>query len=456
MQLWHEFVATQEKELGKETVERWLRSLVIKKFDACNVYLEAQNTFQTLWFEEHIRPRLRTFVNNNHKPIKVHLLLPGTLKIAPKKEQKKSDLPTFPFLFEELDATCTFDSFVTTAENVISFKVVQEAVSQLVKMRLNTLSLFQEKKETLHAQTNPIYLYGQEGTGKTHLLMSIAHKLRSVGYNALYIRAEAFTEHLVRAIRAGEMISFRSLYRRADILLIDDIHTFSRKTATQEEFFHTFNTLHTAGKQIIIAAQTSPQFLQFIEPRLISRFEWGIVLELHPLQNSDVISLLEKKALQLHLSLSRRVCEFLADSFSHNPKIAVQALHTIALRSHLTSKNKHLRVAFTIPVIKSLLTDLIEAEKKRALNVEKIIRNVASYHGITYEDIIGKSQARECVIPRQISMYLCRKHLKMPFVKIGDAFSRDHSTVMSAIDQLKKKLQENDTASIIQAIELQL
>ena len=406
--------------------------------------------------EEHIRPKLAGFVNTSHKPIKVHLAVPGEVGPSKKEPKKKNGtLSSFSLVFEDLDPSLSFDSFMQATDHTLAYSAIQEMVSDLTKVRLNTIS-FGGKAEPRQAQSNPLYLYGPEGSGKTHLLMSVAHKLRSVGYNVVYARAETFTEHLVKAIRAAEMASLRVLYRNADVLIIDDVHTFSRKSATQEEFFHTFNSLHLAGKQIFLSASAAPQFLQFIEPRLISRFEWGIVLELHSLQSKEVIALIEKRATQLRLPLAPRVCQFLAESFSYNPKTVIRALHTLVLRTHLVSKTKRQETVFTLAHIQSLLADSLEQEKRSALTAPKIMQAVAAHHGITAEDIVGKSQARECVIPRQIAMYLCRKHLKMPFIHIGDAFCRDHSTVMSAIRQVERNCQEGNAAAVVKAIELGL
>jgi len=448
MQLWHDFVAKQEKEFGKETVNRWLRSLILKKFDARNIYLEAKDSFQVLWFEEHIRPKLGTFVNNNQRPIKIHILLPGSDQKRIRKNVRAADQICSLF-FEKSDPTSTFEEFIVTTENKITYTILQELVAKLQKIRLG---------EPLQELINPVYLYGPEGSGKTHLLMAFANKLKAMGYNAIYARGDTFTEHFVKSIRSGEMTYFRTLYRNADVLIIDDIHTFSRKAATQEEFFHTFNALHTLNKQIILSSNVSPQFLQLIEPRLVSRCEWGIVLELKPLQGKEIVQLIEKKARLLRMPLLPRIVAFLAESFPNSPYTAVKALQALALRSHLVQGRKVHDQNNILAHVKAALADIIEEDKTRALTPQKIIKAVAERYGITIEDITGKSQARECVIPRQISMYLCRKYLKMPYIKIGDQFSRDHSTVMSSIRHIEKSFSCNgsDVASTIKIIELEL
>ncbi len=271
MRAWEEFLAQQEVELGAETVRKWLRPLKIVRFDACNLYLEAPDSFKALWFEEHIRPRVHTrLCNNNQKAIKVHVAV-GTPKEAEKKTKKPfsgTDHQPFELLFDSLNSSFTFEHFVTCSGNLLAYKLLKESCEAPPSHDLSSSSF------------NPIFLFGRSGTGKTHLLMATANQFRARGQKAIYVRAETFTEHVVAAIRSGEMQTFRKTYRAADALIIDDIEVFSRKTATQEELFHTFNTLHTSGKQIILSSSCSPPELKLIEPRLVSRFEWGIVIPL--------------------------------------------------------------------------------------------------------------------------------------------------------------------------------
>ncbi|MBS0656349.1 MAG: chromosomal replication initiator protein DnaA [Verrucomicrobia bacterium] len=443
---WEKFLETQEREFGKETIDRWLRSLQLQRFDAGNLYLEAKDSFQVLWFEEHIRHKLSQFRNRNQRPIKVHLSLAGG-KQAKKPASSKKEQAKQPdhIYFEELDPSCTFEDFILFEENEIGYRVLDELCTKILA------------KQT--SEFNPLYFYGPPGSGKTHLLQATAERLRRAGYNAIYVRAELFTDHVVRSIRIGEMSHFRKLYRNADILLVDDVQCFARKNATQEEFFHTFNTLHIAGKQIILAANVTPQSLAFIEPRLISRFEWGISLPLAAPEKKNLIKLIEKKAAFLNFPIASRISEFLAETFFTNPKSAVRALEALILRSHLHQNGKQQpKQPLQISVIKNLLSDLIDNEKTNSLSPERIVAAVAEYYTILPEDLCGKSQAREFVTARQVAMYLCRSLLKIPYMKIGEFFTRDHSTVMAAIKQVQKQVDliQNDVAAACNAIQLKL
>ena len=437
MEAWEQFLQIQESDLGIETVQKWLRSLKVKRFDACNLYLEANDSFQALWFEEHIRGKAQAkLVNGNHKKIKIHLAIANTplqgLTKKGKRKQAEISPSSFQLVFDELDPSCSFENFIVNEDNQLPHKLFLEIATPSPQPQATQLGSF-----------NPIYIYGEGGSGKTHLLMSMAHALRAKGLKTIYARADTFTNHVVTAIRAGEMSTFRQAYRNIDVLLIDDIHVFSRRGATQEEFFHTFNTLHLEGKQIILSANGAPQELQFIEPRLISRFEWGIALPVKPLQKKEeMCQILNSKAQALNFPLPSHLVDFLVNTFVSNAKALTKALSALILRLHLD--RHHSIHALALPTIKTILADLILEEAKTAMSSDKIIQAVAEQYGIRVEDLLGKAQTRDCALPRQLAMYLCRHQLKLPYMKIGELFSRDHSTVMSAIKQIQKGLDQDD------------
>jgi chromosomal replication initiator protein len=312
-----------------------------------------------------------------------------------------------------------------------------------------------EQPTTSLGTFNPIYLWGGCGSGKTHLLMALAHAFKKRGLNALYARAETFTEHVVAAIRSSEMQAFRKAYRNVDVLLVDDIHVFARKDATQEEFFHTFNTLHTSGRQIILTSKCAPSLLQEIEPRLISRFEWGIDVHFEKLNAEDLRKVLEKRCASLHFPLSDEVCSFLIQAFPSSKSLH-RALEALILRCHLDTDARLKRDPQSIDkgMAIKMLGDLTAQEQKIALSPEKIINTVSSIYGIRCEDLLGKSQSQECSLPRQIAMYLCRHELKLPFQSIGQVFSRDHSTVMTSIKQIEKKIKSSDNELLCSLAEI--
>ena len=448
MLAWETFLDKQEGELGKETVDQWLRSFTVLRFDAGNLYLEAQDSFQATWFEEHIRQKvLSSLVNNNNRKIKVHLSVAHQPEPVPKaagkdKARFSQESPgfahsAFELAFDTLDPSCTLDNFIFSGDNLLVQNIVLEALANISAAPSATAPLY-----------NPIYIYGGKGTGKTHLLMGITAALRSKGLNVVYTRTETFTEHVVTAIKAGEMGTFRHAYRNADALVIDDAHVFSRKGATQEELFHTFNTLHLNNKQIILSAHCAPQFLQHIEPRLVSRFEWGIAASMEALKGPEIARMLALKAAALHFELTPNVADFLKATFNSSSKSLIRALEALVLRSHL-QKSEHknrqvMPVGSHLGAIRELLADLMAEEQKNVITPEKVIQCVAECYGIRSVDILGKGQGRDSSLPRQMAMFLCRHKLKLPFMKIGDVFSRDHSTVMSSVRQVQKWIAESN------------
>ncbi len=441
MKAWEQFLAQQEAELGIETVHKWLRPLKVLRYDACNLYIEAKDSFQAIWFEEHIRPKVQnTLVNNNKKRIKIHLTVANVeTKKVTRKSKKTQDAdaqqpPKFTLTFDLLDPHCTLENVVLNDSNILPHKL-------LYKILHNPTEL---------ATFNPVYIHGSGGTGKTHLLMGAAQALIAKGLNVIYTRAETFTEHVVSAIRAGEMSTFRHAYRNSDVLIIDDVHVFSRKNATQEELFHTFNTLHMAGKQIILSANCSPAELQMIEPRLVSRFEWGIVLPLEPLKKEEIHKVLEQKMLALNFPLQAKVVDYLLETFPSGTKALIKALQALVLRSYLMDGQRNVTsTQLNVADVRHQLEDLVQEEEHAAVTPIKIIQYVSEHFGIRPEDIQGKAQTRDCVLPRQLAMYLCRHHLKMPYLKIGELFSKDHSTVMSSVKAIQKALDQNEREVIV-------
>lgn len=403
MEAWQQFISQLEKELGTAAVQKWVPKLL--RFDAANLYLEQPDSFQMAWFEEHVRPRLKGLLNNNGRPIKVHL--EEVKKAAPKQEEGPSLLlrPT------PLDPELNFDNFIPSEKNLVVYKLLTEM-----------------------PPFNPIYIYGPPGSGKTHLLMSTAHMLQKQGKRVFFVRAETFTEHVVQAIRLGQMQNFRKVYRDIDVLIVDDIHILSKKLATQEEFFHTFNTLHTSGRLVLLSANTAPTQLSEIEERLISRFEWGISLGL---SKPDMLPILEKKAALWQMKIDKSLLNFLIEKFPTSPIMALQALAFRAKGAPLTQT-----------LTEQLLKDMTAKEEVNALTFERIVKTVAGHYGITSEDLLGKSQMREFAVARQVAMYYCREKLKLPYQKIGELFGRDHSTVMSSVKQIQKNIEEKKTPEV--------
>lgn len=413
MKEWEEFLSNLANEIGAPVVERWLRPLTTLRFDAANLYLEAQNPMQIAWFEEHIRPRLKqTFVNGNYRPIKVHIVKQAPQAASP------APVPTKPpaFISDAIDPSLTLEHFSVTKGNQMVYKLLTEWITTGV-------STF-----------NPIFIYGPPGCGKTHLLTATALAFQKRKKRLLYVSADTFTEHVVQAIRMGQMQAFRAVYREIDLLLIDNVDRLANRTASQEEFFHTFNTLHLQNKPIILTSTVPPSKLTNIEFRLISRFEWGLPVGMDCIPIAQTLQL---KADLWKFALSAELSKFLLEQFPTDPLKALQTLTLRAKVSHITPN-----------IAKTLLADLLKKEQTHSLTPEKILKALSAHFGITADDILGKSQAREFAFPRQIAMYLYREKLKLPYQGIGKLFGRDHSTVMSSIKQIEQKIENKETLTL--------
>ncbi|MCH9613499.1 MAG: Chromosomal replication initiator protein DnaA [Chlamydiia bacterium] len=432
MQAWEEFLKSQEKVLGKRAVDTWLRTLKVVKFDAGNLHLEASDAFQVTWFKEHVIEKVkRHLLNNNGRPIKVHIDLPRT--VQPRVDQEPPQTLEL-FKADPIDPSCHFGSFVPGKNSQIAYHVLSQIAAYDYKK-----GRFKKNTPLPLGEYNPIYLYGPSGVGKTHLLMAVANALQNAKLKAVYVRAETFTDHVISAFRNGRITEFREKYRNLDALLIDDVQSLIRKNATQEELFHTFNTLHTQNTQMIFSANGLPRSLTGIEERLISRFEWGINLTLERLEQTELLEVAERRSQMLQFPLSDMITQFLAKTFP-NLKSLTKAVEALVLRTHI---KKIAPTELTVDITEELLTDLISIEQEEKLTPDKILKVVADKFGIRIDDILSKSQSRDIALPRQIAMYLCRKELKMPYIKIGSLFARDHSTVMSSIKRVIQGIESN-------------
>ena len=286
---------------------------------------------------------------------------------------------------------------------------------------------------------NPLLVYGESGLGKTHLLHAIGHYVRSLYSNAKvrYVSSEEFTNEFINAIRDDRQDRFKRRYRDVDVLLIDDIQFLEGKTQTQEEFFHTFNTLHNANKQIVLTSDRAPKRLEALEDRLRNRFEWGLITDVQPPDLETRIAILRKKAAMDRLTAPPDVLEFIASKIQTNIRELEGALIRVTAFANLNRQEVDMTLAEI--VLKDLIPEGGEPEITHAL----IIAQTAAYFGVSLEDLTGPSRGRHLVMARQISMYLCRELTSMSLPQIGREFGgRDHTTVMYADRKIRQLLAE--------------
>jgi chromosomal replication initiator protein len=286
---------------------------------------------------------------------------------------------------------------------------------------------------------NPLFVYGDSGLGKTHLLHAIGHYAQSLyeGVRVRYVSSEEFTNDFINMIRDGKQDGFRRRYRDVDVLLVDDIQFLENKEGTQEEFFHTFNTLHNASKQIVISSDRAPKRLVTLEDRLRSRFEWGLLTDVQPPELETRIAILRKKAVQEGLNAPPEALEYIASRISTNIRELEGALIRVTAFASLNRQSVDLQLAEIV------LKDLIPEAQGPEITAATIMGQTASYFGLSIDDLCGTSRSRVLVTARQIAMYLCRELTDLSLPKIGQQFGgRDHTTVMHADRKIRSLMAE--------------
>jgi chromosomal replication initiator protein len=286
---------------------------------------------------------------------------------------------------------------------------------------------------------NPLFVYGDSGLGKTHLLHAIGHYAQTLysGLKVRYVSSEEFTNDFINMIRDGKQDGFRRRYRDVDVLLVDDIQFLENKEGTQEEFFHTFNTLHNASKQIVISSDRAPKRLVTLEDRLRSRFEWGLLTDVQPPELETRIAILRRKAIQDALNAPPEVLEYIASRISTNIRELEGALIRVTAFASLNRQSVDLQLAEIV------LKDLIPEAQGPQITIAIIMGQTASYFGLSIEDLCGASRSRVLVTARHIAMYLCRELTDLSLPKIGQQFGgRDHTTVINADRKIRSLMAE--------------
>ncbi len=370
-------------------------------------------------------------------PVKLSLLLPdesikGLLKEKYNNELKESlkavfgRLPKIELIIksahrDNLNPKYTFENFVVGPSNQLAY-AASVAVSE------NPANAY-----------NPLFIYGGVGLGKTHLLHAIGNAIKKNNTNAkvVYISSEEFTNELISSIQHKQMSQFRNKYRNLDCLLIDDIQFISKKERTEEEFFHTFNSLYENQKQIVITSDKPPSEIKDIENRLKSRFSWGLIVDIQPPELETRIAIIQKKAELFNLKLSPEIVEFIAQNISSNVREIEGALIKISAFKSI------MRRPVTMSLVKTTLQDIV-MRKEKMLTAENIQKTVANHFGITVEQLKSSKRNKEILIPREIAMYLTRKITKNSLPEIKAKFGvKSHATIINACRKIEKEIENN-------------
>ncbi len=306
---------------------------------------------------------------------------------------------------------------------------------------------------------NPLFIYGGVGLGKTHLLQATGNAiLKSIPHATIvYITTEEFTNQVIEAIQSQKMDQFRRRYRQVDVLIMDDVQFLAKTDRTQEEFFHTFNALYEENKQIIISADRSPEQLTLLQDRILSRFERGMIADVQAPDYETRLAILTEKAMEYELFIDQKVLQFIAEHATKN----VRELEGILMQAVAQYELEH-----CMPTVKSIADIMIKLHKdpyegedmvgfdkhpERRTTLQDILEGVSRYYSVSVSEMIGQSRVREILMPRQIAMFMTKKHLQMSYVRIGENFShRDHTTVMHAVEKIETKM--NDDQQLLREV----
>ena len=285
---------------------------------------------------------------------------------------------------------------------------------------------------------NPLFIYGPSGLGKTHLMSAVVNEIKKKkdDLSVVYIKGEDFTNELIESLSKQQMNKFRDKYRTCDILLIDDIQFIAGKNSTQEEFFHTFNSLYEDHKQIILSSDRPPKDIQLLEERLKTRFEWGLIADIEPPDLELRVAIIKKKAEQVSLDIPNEVLTFLAENLRSNIRQIEGAIKKLSALSFLSGKSISMELA------KSCIEELLGGAEPLSVTIEKNYTAVQKKYGIRKEDILGQKRNKEIAEARHICVYLIREITEISYPQIGKIFGRDHATVISSYDKVSKKLND--------------
>lgn len=424
--IWQKVLTMMEKEISKPSFDTWLKSTKLVKYYNDTMYIEVPNTFAKEWLES----RYADLIKNTleiilQKDVNLRFSLPnenvGNEVTTESNFKQISNDDTF--VPKHLNPKYTFDTFVVGNSNRFA-----HAASLAVA-------------EAPAKAYNPLFIYGGVGLGKTHLMQAIGHYVLEQNKKAkvVYVTSEKFTNDIINSIRDDTTAEFRNNYRNIDILMIDDIQFLAGKERTQEEFFHTFNTLHEANKQIIISSDRPPKEIPTLEDRLRSRFEWGLITDIQAPDLETRIAILRKKAKIENLQIPNEVMVYIADKIQSNIRELEGALIRVIAYASLTQNE------LNINLTEEALKDILPANKPKQITIQNIQQIVADYYNLRTDEFKAKKRTRAVAYPRQIAMFLCRELTDYSLPKIGDEFGgRDHTTVLHAQDKISTYLKDEE------------
>ncbi len=416
--LWQQALRHLAQHVSQANYDTWLDGTEGLRFLDHSIVIGTKSEFVTEWMQKRMRPLIvRTLTELAGEPLDIMfepLRQPGETPAAltGATEGQPSAIAR-PRLRERY----TFEHFVVGANNRLAFAAAEGVASAPGRLY------------------NPLFLYGAAGLGKTHLLQAIGHRTMDAGLKVIYISAEQFTNQIITAIQQRRQDEFRTRYRSADVLLIDDIQFIVGKEQTQQEFFHTFNDLHEAGRQVVITSDKNPALIQHLEERLRTRFEWGMIADIQAPDMETRVAILREKAIEHGVRVPDEVLHVIAGRFTQNIRELEGSLTRILAYSRLTGE------ALSPELVQSALASLQANAPKLPPTPELIMSVVCRYFGIDREALLSKSREKRVAYPRQLAMYLMREMAQRSLVEIGQSLGgRDHSTVHHGWRKMERSL----------------
>src|SRR3989449_4167123 len=421
-ELWQETLKQLREKLGKQNFETWIRPIRVRELHDAEIKLDVPNKFFRDWLSEHFFTAIQETLNSvAQQTMRIAIIVNQELQTTPPVEKPDSQPRFKQNRANNLIPKYTFDNFVIGASNQFA-----HAASMAVANQPGD-------------HYNPLFIYGGVGLGKTHLVNAIGHKAatRRTGQKILYLSSESFMNELIGSLRRDKMDEFKIKFRNIDILILDDVQFIAGKERTQEEFFHTFNSLYESHKQIVITSDKFPKEIPGLEDRLRNRFEWGLTADIQPPDMETRVAILQKKAETEGFQLPHDVAIFIASNIDSNVRELEGALTRLGAFASLTKST------ITMELTKEVLHNTLKASRKE-VTVESIQKTICDFYNIKLGDLKAKRRTKNIAIPRQVAMYLCRKYTETSFPAIGDKFGgRDHSTVIHASKTVERKLKED-------------
>jgi chromosomal replication initiator protein len=456
--LWAEIAQTIQTQVSADTFSRWFKDIDLVELDDLQLTLRVPNNIYQFWIESNYLsllesatvlavggPRQVRFTfggkQANGEPVLEETIVQPSPPAAAEEAADDTEAPSAsPSSRLAPDAGMnprnTFASFVVGANNQFAHAACKQVSENPAKTY------------------NPLFIYGGVGLGKTHLMQAIGHAIttRKKGGKVLYVTSERFTNEFIDAIQTGGLVKFRNRYRRADVLLIDDIQFLAGKERSQEEFFHTFNALIDGHKQVVLSSDRPPAEISNLEARLVSRFEWGLTAEMLPPDIETRVAILRKKAENMEVNIGDEALQFIAEHIRTNIRRLEGALTRVA---SFTSLNGQMP---TVERLEHLLKDLLQEEARKVVSIDVIKQRVADHFDIRLADMTSKRRPANIAFPRQIAMYLSRELTKASLNEIGEAFGgRDHGTVLHAHRLVKDRMKTDEkTRQLVMSLDSML